>query len=104
MAGEAVAAGSRRISDQSDAINISTLVAGCEINHSVRPSVEYTGGTRAAHRRLDIFLEDRLRRYARDGSQPSKHATSNLSPYLHFGHISALEVALAVRAHAENAS
>ncbi len=72
-----------------------------EIDHSVQPSIEYTGGSRAAHARLELFLEERLYRYGRESSQPSKHATSNLSPYLHFGHISALEVALTVRAHAE---
>ena len=81
--------------------NIAALVAACDIDHSVKPSVEYTGGSRAAQQRLDIFLEDRLRRYARESSQPSKHATSNLSPYLHFGQISALAIALAVRARAE---
>ena len=30
-------------------------------------------------------------------NQPSENATSGLSPYLHFGHISSLEVALAVQ-------
>lgn len=81
--------------------DIPRLVAACDIDHSVKPSMEYTGGSKAAHRRLGVFLEDRLHRYARESSQPSKHATSNLSPYLHFGNISALEVALAVRDHAE---
>jgi deoxyribodipyrimidine photo-lyase len=80
--------------------NIPGLVAGCEIDHTVPPSVEYRGGAKAANARLRIFLDDRLRRYARESSQPSKHATSNLSPYLHFGQISALEVALAVREYA----
>jgi deoxyribodipyrimidine photo-lyase len=80
--------------------NIPELVAGCEIDHAVRPSVEYRGGAKAANERLRVFLEDRLRRYARESSQPSKHATSNLSPYLHFGQISALEVALTVREYA----
>ena len=80
---------------------IPELVAACEIDHSIKPSVEYKGGSAAAQRRLKTFLEDRLRRYAPESSQPSKHATSNLSPYLHFGQISALEVALAVREYAE---
>ena len=35
-------------------------------------------------------------------TNPSAHATSDLSPYLHAGYISALEVALAVREHAAN--
>ncbi len=79
---------------------IPALVASCEIDHRIRPSIEYKGGSKEAARRLDRFLDDRLRRYARESSQPSKHATSTLSPYLHFGHISSLEVALTVQAHA----
>ena len=33
--------------------------------------------------------------------EPSAEPTSRLSPYLHFGHISSLEVALAVQAYAQ---
>ncbi len=81
--------------------SISRLVAGCEINHSVKPAISFTGGATAAAKHLDVFLDERLSRYARDKNQPSKHATSDLSPYLHFGQISSLEVALRTRAHAE---
>ena len=80
--------------------SIPGLVAACEIDHSVRPSVEFRGGRREAERRLRVFLEERLRRYAAEKNEPSAHATSDLSPYLHFGQISSLEVALAVKAHA----
>lgn len=74
--------------------------AGCDIDHRVLPSPTYTGGYAAARRHLDVFLERKLHRYAKESREPSLHATSNLSPYLHFGHISALEVALAVRDYA----
>jgi len=74
--------------------------AACDIDHRVAPSLSYTGGYAAARRHLDRFLDQRLSRYAKESREPSRHATSNLSPYLHFGHISSLEVALAVREHA----
>ncbi len=74
---------------------VPALVASCEIDHSVAPSLAFRGGRAAAESRLEHFLEDGLRRYARENRQPSAHATSGLSPYLHFGMISALEVALA---------
>ena len=80
---------------------IPTLVAGCEIDHTVPPSVEFRGGRPEALRRLRHFLKHNLRRYAAQSNQPSARATSNLSPYLHFGFISSLEVALAVRAYAD---
>ncbi|HAX42990.1 MAG TPA: deoxyribodipyrimidine photo-lyase [Bryobacteraceae bacterium] len=81
--------------------NIPALVASCEINHAIKPSLKYTGGRLAAEATLRHFLDNNLRRYARERNEPSAHATSNLSPYLHFGMISALEIALAARKHAE---
>jgi deoxyribodipyrimidine photo-lyase len=81
--------------------NVAELVASCDIDHSISPSTAFRGGRKAAMRLLRRFLDDRLRRYAKDKNEPSAHATSDLSPYLHYGHISSLEVALAVRDHAE---
>jgi len=80
--------------------NVAALVASCQIDHSVASSTEYRGGRHAAERRLQGFLENNLRRYAKLNREPSARATSGLSPYLHFGHISALEIALAVRSYA----
>ncbi len=76
------------------------LAAECEIDHTVKPTITHRGGARAAHRALTRFITRNLRRYARERNEPSAHATSGLSPHLHFGCISALEVALAARDHA----
>ncbi len=86
---------------QVDGSKIPELVAACEIDHSVKPSLATRGGSAKAHRRLDHFLRKDLRRYARERNEPTKHSTSGLSPYLHFGHISSLEVALKARKYAE---
>jgi deoxyribodipyrimidine photo-lyase len=80
--------------------NIAELVASCEINHAIRPSTAFRGGSLEARRRLRYFLRKNLARYAGESNQPAAHATSNLSPYLHFGHIAAIHVASAVRNHA----
>jgi deoxyribodipyrimidine photo-lyase len=80
--------------------NVPELVAACEIDHTVAPPVEFRGGRKEAVRRLKRFLENNLRRYAKTSNQPSENSTSGLSPYLHFGHISSLEVALAVKEYA----
>jgi deoxyribodipyrimidine photo-lyase len=82
------------------ASEVDALVASCEIDHSIPPSTSFTGGQSEAERHLDEFLENRLRRYAGDRNEPAKHATSNMSPYLHFGMISSLDIALRVKAHA----
>ena len=60
--------------------------------------------TSEAERRLEHSWKQNLRRYAREKNEPSAHATSELSPYLHFGYISSLEVALAVQEHAAGTS
>jgi len=82
------------------AANIAGLVASCAIDHGLPPSPIYHGGSAAARMRLRQFLKRNLHRYASASNQPSENATSGLSPYLHFGHISALEVALAVQKYA----
>ena len=81
--------------------DIPALIASCEIDHSIPPSLSFTGGRLAAERALRFFLENNLRRYARERNEPSAHATSGLSPYLHFGQISSLEIALAAKQYAE---
>ena len=80
--------------------NIPELVASCEIDHSVRPSPQHRGGSIAAEKCLERFLHHSLHRYAGFHNEPSAKATSGLSPYLHFGHISSLQVALAVQDYA----
>jgi deoxyribodipyrimidine photo-lyase len=79
---------------------LGAALSSCEIDHTVPPSTAFRGGRLEAERHLRRFLEDRLRRYSGEKNEPSAHATSNLSPYLHFGYISSLEVALAVREYA----
>ena len=72
--------------------DLDALVAALPIDHVV-PAVKRRGGARAADRALAGFLRDRLAVYADQRNQPDKPAQSNLSPYLHFGHVSAHEVA-----------
>jgi deoxyribodipyrimidine photo-lyase len=50
------------------------------------------GGAPAAGAALARFLRDGLPRYASDARHPDLEATSGLSPWLHFGHLSAHEV------------
>ena len=53
---------------------------------------ETCGGSTAAEGALDRFRRSRLARYLDDRNQPDGDATSELSPYLHFGHISSHQV------------
>ncbi len=55
------------------------------------------GGHRAAERRLNEFLGERLPHYPQR-SDPAQEATSGLSPYLHFGQISSHQIFAALAA------
>ena len=70
-------------------------LSGLAIDHSVAPS-ELRGGSDSAEETLDLFISRKLDRYAEDRNHPDEDATSGLSPYLHFGHISAHEVFQAI--------
>lgn len=63
-----------------------------ELDRSV-PPLDLPAGTEAARRRLAQFLEGKLERYHLDRNDPTRDGTSGLSPYLHFGQISPVEVA-----------
>lgn len=77
--------------------DIPDLVASCDIDHSVAPAPAIRGGARAGRQRLERFLERGLPRYAEGRSDPGADATSRLSPYLHFGNLSPIEVVLRAR-------
>lgn len=58
----------------------------------------YRGGLSEARKRLKAFLK-RLDHYDADRNDPNKDGSSQLSAYLHYGHISPVEIALAVQDH-----
>jgi len=78
--------------------DIPGLLARLGVDDTVGPVTSFTGGTAAAEEHLRRFLHTRLDRYADERNDPNRDAVSNLSPYLHFGQISPLQVALEVRA------
>jgi deoxyribodipyrimidine photo-lyase len=65
------------------------------IDHSVAVA-PVRGGSLAAGAALRGFLDGRLGLYRDQRNRPEAEVTSGLSPYLHFGHISAHEVFLEV--------
>ncbi len=68
-----------------------TALAAFPIDHAV-DVVTTRGGADAAGITLQRFLGQLLPRYTEERNEPAADATSGLSPYLHFGHLSAHEV------------
>ena len=81
------------------------LLEQLDIDRSVRPSTRFQGGGVTARRLLRDFLKTHLAGYANARNDPARPQCSRLSPYLHFGQISPLEIALAVKqaTHASDA-
>ncbi|MEO0661576.1 MAG: deoxyribodipyrimidine photolyase [Planctomycetota bacterium] len=76
-----------------DALDLATL----PIDHSVPPVDDARGGMRAGAAVLDRFMDSRFTRYE-DRNHPDEDVASGLSPWLHWGHVSAHEVFLRVAA------
>ena len=67
-----------------------------DIDHDVKAVDRFTPGTEAAQAKLTGFLRSGLVGYADDRNDPAESKASELSPYLHFGQISPVEIALKV--------
>ncbi len=87
---------SLNIKDDLDISDIEGALAELKLDRSVPPSRRFVGGTDQAQGLLAEFLKKTLRGYATIRNEPSESICSHLSPYLHFGQISPLEIALAV--------
>jgi deoxyribodipyrimidine photo-lyase len=72
-----------------------------DFDRSVGPVEAWKGGTHAALKRLKLFTEKLLEEYDPQRNHPETDGTSGLSPYLHFGHVGPMTVALAVDAAAK---
>jgi deoxyribodipyrimidine photo-lyase len=70
-------------------------LSGFPIDHQVAPTGQ-RGGAVAAGAALRRFVDERLPLYATTRNEPEQEVASGLSPYLHFGHISAHELFAAV--------
>ena len=68
-----------------------------KLDRSVSPVSAWRGGSAEAHRLLKQFIVEKLHGYGIKRNKPEIDHTSRLSPYLHFGHISPITVALAAQ-------
>jgi deoxyribodipyrimidine photo-lyase len=69
-----------------------------ELDRTVGPVEAWVGGTHAGLKRLNLFTSKLLKDYDRDRNRPEVDGTSAMSPYLHYGHVGPVTIALAVEA------
>jgi deoxyribodipyrimidine photo-lyase len=79
-----------------DLEDIDRAVSKLKIDKSVGKVSAFQGGTKEAKRHLSKFSRYKLSDFAELRNDPNADCVSNMSPYLHFGQISPLYIALQV--------
>ncbi len=82
--------------DGEELTDVAVTLSNLRIDREVSRQAFYVGGTSEAKSRLDQFVREKLRDYAGKRNDPTLGIQSDMSPYLHFGQISPLYVALTV--------
>ncbi|MBP2132695.1 deoxyribodipyrimidine photo-lyase [Methanomicrobium sp. W14] len=77
-------------------LNITDILSLPEVRKDVKPSKFFHGGYSNAKTVLEKFISDKIECYSEFRNFPEKSCQSSLSPYLHFGQISPLEIALEI--------
>ncbi len=80
----------------SDKINWKEVYSSLKVNENVKPVEWIIPGEKAAQKTLKDFIENKINNYSDLRNDPNADVLSNLSPYLHFGQISAQRVALTI--------
>ena len=83
--------------------DIQALLDSLSLDQSVSPvSRFFKGGTSRAKRKFNSFVNKGLADYSKNGNQPQTNDISHMSPYLHFGQISPLYLALKIQKEGGN--
>jgi deoxyribodipyrimidine photo-lyase len=76
---------------------IKGILRRLKLDDSVPPVSDFfKGGSSQALKRFDGFIRQRLKHYDRHSNQPQTDDVSHMSPYLHFGQVSPLQLALKI--------
>ena len=82
-----------------DLNKVSAVVKKLSIDRSVAPVTRFfKGGTSQGKALLEEFIKRRFHAYVANRNQPQTDDISHMSPYLHFGQLSPLYVALRIKA------
>jgi deoxyribodipyrimidine photo-lyase len=78
--------------------DLTSLLKKMKIDRGVSPARDFRGGTARANALLEEFIAKKIRHYGDRRNDPGLDYSSHLSPYLHFGQVSPLAVALRIAA------
>ena len=81
----------------SNIIDWEKVYSSLKVDESVKPVDWIKPGEMTAHKTLRDFIENKIDNYDELRNDPNADVLSNLSPYLHFGQISAQRIALIIQ-------
>ncbi|MFT3785382.1 MAG: deoxyribodipyrimidine photo-lyase [Tepidisphaeraceae bacterium] len=85
-----------KLKNDFDVTNVDATLKKLTFDRSVKRSPVFTGGQVAAQKRFEHFVEKRLANYAEGRNEPAAGQSSQMAPYLQYGQISPLDLALPV--------
>ncbi|GJE26039.1 deoxyribodipyrimidine photo-lyase [Methylobacterium organophilum] len=85
-----------RLESEIDVSDPDTLLGRMHLDTGVGPVKRFSGGRKEGLKRLEAFLNNAFAGYGAGRNKPEAGAASHMSPYLHFGQLSPVEIALAV--------
>jgi len=80
--------------DSFDISDVDKAISKLHIDRNVQKVSSFQGGTKEARNHLEVFLEGKLVQFPELRNDPTLDYLSHMSPYLHFGQISPLFIAL----------
>jgi deoxyribodipyrimidine photo-lyase len=86
--------GAQHIVSDVDVTDVDATLAHVRCIREVKRSPAFHGGEVAAQKRLAEFIEAQLEGYAEGRNEPATGQSSRLAPYLQYGHISPIDMAL----------
>ncbi|KAG8236888.1 hypothetical protein J437_LFUL016740, partial [Ladona fulva] len=84
-------------SEKAELVDWELAESSLQVDRSVGEVAWAQPGTAAAHKMLQHFISNGLRLYGTMRNEPNVKAQSNLSPWIHFGHISVQRCALTIQ-------
>jgi len=80
-----------------DISDIEKVLKKVKVDRSVGAATDFVGGTSEAKRRLKNFIKNKLSKFGERRNDATVDYLSGMSPYLHFGQVSPVYVALEVK-------
>ena len=86
-----------QVSGNVDVSDVDATLKNLKLDRSVKQTSYFKGGEDEAGRQVERFIQAKLDNYAAGRNEPADAQSSVMSPFLHFGQVSPVELALAVR-------